>query len=120
MNLRALFCLAAGLAASAAGAADWPQFRGPGGLGITNDKNLPASWNDKSNVLWKAPLPGPGSSSPIVVGDRVFVTCYSGYGLSENDPGDVKNLKRHLLCLDRQGKVLWTRDVVAKIKDHPF
>src|SRR5437879_6267617 len=88
--------------------ADWLQFRGPGGLGVAPDKNLPITWNDSANLLWKTALPGPGSSSPIVVGDRVLVTCYRGYGLNQDDPGDLKNLKRHLVCLDRHGKILWT------------
>jgi outer membrane protein assembly factor BamB len=94
--------------------ADWPQFRGPGGLGVATDKNVPTAWSAKSNLAWKTALPGPGASSPIVIGDRVFVTCYSGYGLSKDEPGEQKNLKRHLVCVDRAtGKPLWTRDVPA-------
>src|SRR5205807_5480920 len=98
-------------------AADWPQFRGPGGLGVAPDKNLPVAWSDSTNLLWKTSLPGPGSSSPIVVGARIFVTCHSGYGLKQNDPGEPKNLKRHLLCLNHQGKILWTRDIVTDADD---
>ncbi|MCI0682247.1 MAG: PQQ-like beta-propeller repeat protein [Gemmataceae bacterium] len=100
--------------------ADWPQFRGPGGLGIATDKSLPTAWSDNKNLVWKTELPGPGSSSPIVVGDKIIITCYSGYGVDANDPGKLKNLKRHLLCLDKQGKVLWTRDVAAEAADYPF
>src|SRR5438128_810238 len=99
------------LLASSFTAADWPQFRGPGGLGVAPDKNLPTIWSDASNLLWKTELPGPGSSSPIVVGDKIFITCYSGYGLDQNNPGYMASLKRHLLCLDRAGKILWKRDV---------
>lgn len=59
-------------------------------------------------------MPGPGASSPIVVGSKIFLTSYSGYGLSKDDPGDQKNLKRHLVCVDRhKGKILWTRDIAA-------
>jgi outer membrane protein assembly factor BamB len=95
-------------------AADWPQFRGPGGQGVAPDKGLPVTWSDDSNLLWKTALPGPGSSSPIVVGNRVFLTCYSGYGLPGKHPGNRADLKRHLLCLDRKsGKRLWPRDVPA-------
>lgn len=101
-------------------AADWLQFRGPGGLGVAPDKNLPITWSDSTNLLWKTALPGPGSSSPIVVGKRIFVTCYSGYGLDPNNPGDITKLKRHLVCLDQQGKILWTRDVVTDAADAPF
>jgi len=101
-------------------AADWLQFRGPGGLGVAADKYLPTSWSDKDNMAWKADLPGAGSSSPIVIGDRIFVTCYSGYGLDENNPGDPKDLKRHLICLDKLGKILWTRDIVTDNKDAAY
>jgi outer membrane protein assembly factor BamB len=95
-------------------AADWPQFRGPGGLGVALDKGLPVTWSDDSNLVWKTELPGPGSSSPIVVGNRVFLTCYSGYGLPGKHPGKRADLKRHLLCLDRKsGKLIWQRDVNA-------
>jgi outer membrane protein assembly factor BamB len=98
--------------------ADWLQFRGPGGLGIAPDKNLPLTWSEKTNITWRTEMLGPGASSPIVVGERVFVTCYSGYGLSKDDPGDQKNLKRHLVCLERKtGKILWTRDVAALLPE---
>ena len=69
-----------GLLASSASARDWTQFRGPGGLGVSDESGLPVTWNDSDNVAWKASLPGYGASSPITLGDRVYVTCYSGYG----------------------------------------
>lgn len=98
--------------------ADWLQFRGPGGLGIAPDKNTPVTWSADKNVAWKTEMPGPGASSPIIVGDRVFVTCYSGYGITKENPGDQKNLQRHLVCVDRKnGKVLWTRDVPAVLPE---
>src|SRR5262249_21403332 len=59
-------------------AADWPGFRGAKG-GVADDKNLPAEIT-KDNIQWKVKLPGAGSSSPIVWGDKIFVTCYTGYG----------------------------------------
>ena len=94
------------------GTGDWPQFRGPNGTGIATDAKPPLKWTEKDGVKWKTPLPGPGSSSPIVLGDRVFVTCYSGYGVEK--AGSVEKLKRHLVCLDRTtGKVRWTADVAA-------
>jgi outer membrane protein assembly factor BamB len=100
--------------AGAAAAADWPGFRGPTGFGTSAERGLPATWGGGGDLAWKAELPGPGASSPIVVGKKVFLTCYSGYGVDQADPGDVKDLKRHLLCLDRgTGKVLWRRDVPA-------
>ncbi len=58
--------------------ADWPQFRGPGGRGTSTSTGLPLKWSAGENVVWKTALPGPGASGPIVVGDSIFVTCYSG------------------------------------------
>ena len=52
----------------------WPQFRGPGSRGISLDKNLPHEWGTERNVRWKVPIPGAGWSSPIVWGDKVFIT----------------------------------------------
>jgi len=64
------------------GAADWTRFRGPDGSGVSQDKGLPTTWNATENVVWKTPLPGFGASSPITLGTKIFLTCYSGYGLS--------------------------------------
>lgn len=95
-------------------AADWPQFRGIDGQGIATQSKPPLEWSDTKNVRWKAELPGPGASSPIQHGQRVFVTCYSGYGLDLNSPGELRALKRHLICLDAaSGKVLRDRSVAA-------
>ncbi|HKB01656.1 MAG TPA: PQQ-binding-like beta-propeller repeat protein [Gemmataceae bacterium] len=55
-------------------AADWPQFRGPNGSAVADDKPLPAEWAKDKNVAWKAKVPGYGWSAPVVVGDKVFVT----------------------------------------------
>jgi len=56
-------------------AGQWPQWRGPDGLGVSTDSNLPEQWShDSANIRWKAKLPGEGCSSPIVSGNRVFVT----------------------------------------------
>jgi outer membrane protein assembly factor BamB len=60
-------------------ASDWPGFRGPRANGVSGDANVPAELT-ADNVVWKIKLPGPGASSPITSGDRVFVTCYTGYG----------------------------------------
>ncbi len=80
---------------------------------------MPAQWDDDTNLAWKVELPGPGASSPIVVGDRVLVTCYSGYGIPGKKGGNLKSLTRHLLCFDRAGKPLWKKDVAA-VKDAPY
>jgi outer membrane protein assembly factor BamB len=71
-------------------AADWPQWRGPRGTGITDDKNLPERWSATENVAWKAGLAGLGVSSPIVSGNRVFVTSQIGAGVRR--PGNHPRL----------------------------
>ncbi|MCI0683131.1 MAG: PQQ-binding-like beta-propeller repeat protein [Gemmataceae bacterium] len=53
----------------------WPRFRGPGGLGIGQDRSLPTQWDKKTNILWQTEAPGRGWSSPIIWGDRVFITA---------------------------------------------
>ncbi len=58
----------------ALGGDDWPQFRGPNGSATAADKQLPGQWSIEKNVAWKAKLPGYGWSSPIVWGDKVFLT----------------------------------------------
>lgn len=58
----------------AVSADDWPQFRGPGGAGLSSEKNLPLDWAKDNGVKWKVKIPGVAWSSPIVVGDKVFVT----------------------------------------------
>ena len=112
--------LAAAVSAPAGGA-DWPRFRGPDGAATSSDKTLPTAWSETQNLRWKLDLPGRGSSSPIVFGPRVFVTCYSGYGMDRSDPGNMRDLKRHLLCIDRtNGKVLWTQTVPAKVPEDDY
>src|SRR5271168_3822755 len=56
------------LTALVACGADWTQFRGPGGSGTSTDTGLPTTWSSTENVVWRTALPGPGTSSPIVVG----------------------------------------------------
>ena len=98
----------------------WPQFRGPGGRGVSEETGLPTKWSEKENLGWKIPLPGPGSSSPIVCGNRVFVTCYSGYG-STGTTGGLSDLKRHLLCVDVDtGEVIWSKAVPSAATEDPW
>jgi outer membrane protein assembly factor BamB len=98
---------------------DWLGFRGPGGLGISRDKNLPVSWGLDKNLAWKTEMPGPGSSCPIVVGNKIFITCYSGYAEDRHNPGDINKLKRHVLCLERaKGKALWSKEIPAVQPEH--
>jgi outer membrane protein assembly factor BamB len=108
------------LLAGSALAADWMQFRGPNSAGLAADANVPTTWSDAQNLAWKTALPGRGSSSPIVCGDFVFVTCYAGYG-DGAEGGSVEKLKRHLLCLERKtGKLVWDKSVPATLPEDPF
>jgi outer membrane protein assembly factor BamB len=113
---RRFFQIAVALTAFTTLGADWGQFRGPGGSGTSEGTGLPVTWSEKENIVWRAKLPGPGTSCPIVIGKRVYLTCYSGYGLSlfkkgENEPEDSKALMRHLICIDRaNGELLWAKE----------
>ncbi len=90
----------------------WPQFRGPGGLGISRAATLPAGWSDSENIVWKTKLPGPGASSPVVYGDRLFLTYFTGYAMDRRNPGTIDDLKRHALCMSvKDGEILWTKEV---------
>ncbi len=104
-------------------AGDWARFRGPNGSGISSDeKPTPITWSETENLQWKIPLPGPGHSCPIVVENRVFVTCWTGYGTDrQQDPGDQADLERHLLCIDRQsGAILWDKAVEADLPEENY
>lgn len=81
-------------------AANWPHWRGPNFNGSTDEKGLPESWSKTENVVWKAPLPGPSGSSPVIWGDHVFVST----------PDAQKNL--NLIALNRKdGSVRWQKQV---------
>jgi hypothetical protein len=101
--------------------ADWNRFRGPDGRGVSADKDTPITWGAEENVAWKTPLPGPGASSPILVNGKIFLTCYSGYGLDEDSPGDPQNLKLHLVALSpADGRVLWDTTQDARLPEQDF
>ena len=88
-------------------AENWPGWRGPNGDGISNEKIVPKKWSNTKNIAWKKPIQGKGHSSPIVWGDRVFVTT----SLTDQN-------ERRLLCLDRlTGKILWNNLVVKSLPE---
>lgn len=106
------------LSASAASADDWTRFRGENGSWINSAKNASKTWSDTENLVWKRDLPGEGSSSPIVSGDRIFVTCYSGFG-SNGD--NASKLVRSLVCVGANtGKTLWSKDAPAPPREDPW
>jgi outer membrane protein assembly factor BamB len=97
---------------SAANAEEWPQFRGPTGLGYSNERALPTEWGgrDRKNVRWAAPLVGEGHASPIVWKDRVFV-CTVRWPESVKDRTKVIP-EHHVLCYAAaDGKRLWDTQV---------
>lgn len=92
------------LASSAARAENWPRFRGPTGQGVSTEKDVPIEWGAGKNVAWQTPIPGEGWSSPVVWGDRVFVT-------SATDGGATC----HVICVDASsGKLLWDTPVMKQ------
>lgn len=107
--------------ATTADAGDWLRFRGPNGSGVSADKQpTPVEWSAEKNLKWKTELPGAGVSCPIVVGEKVFVTCYSGYGVDRRG-GEQKDLMRHLVCVDRgTGKIAWKKDIAPYLPEDPY
>ena len=84
--------------------ADWRQFRGPHGNGAADETNVPSALNATNSIAWKSNLPGRGLSSPIIVGDRVFVTCSSG----------LNQQRLHVICFNAaDGAKLWERQFWA-------
>jgi len=101
----------------------WPQFRGPGASGVGDGQGAPASWNVATGegVRFKTPIPGIGLASPIVWGDRIYVTtAVSSKGDTTfrtglyGDTTSVEDRSEHsfrLYALDTKGKVIWEREV---------
>ena len=86
------------------GAADWPQFRGHPGASVVDVSAPPTAWGDGKNIAWTAELEGRGVSSPIVVGDQVFLTSCTG---PQQD-------RLHVICFDvRTGRRIWERQFWA-------
>ncbi|HSE24376.1 MAG TPA: PQQ-binding-like beta-propeller repeat protein [Pyrinomonadaceae bacterium] len=106
-------------------AANWPQWRGADGSGVSTEKNLPSDWNVSKNIKWKTPIEGRGHSSPIVWNNRIFLTTavegevVPGAKAIKHMDGDKEFLhpdsvgadRKHtfkVVCIDRvSGKVLW-------------
>src|SRR5262245_40456264 len=109
--------------------ANWPQWRGPGGNGVSEEKNLPIEWSETRNIHWKTAIPGRGHSSPIIWGRRIFLTT-SIEGPIVAGAKAVTHIRRDqvyvhpdsvggnhsyaikILCLDRDtGKILWEKGI---------
>ncbi len=92
----------------AVGGENWPQFRGPTGLGYCEEKNLPLRWGGPANenLLWKSPLSGAGHASPIVWGDAVFVCTVKWPGKGDQQESVIPD--HHVACYRvADGKRLW-------------
>ena len=99
---------------------NWPQFRGPKALGVSDNPDLPDKWGPTENVLWKREIAGRGWSSPVVWGNRLFLTTAINEGKTEEpkkglyfggNRAATKNIHRwKVLCLDlNSGEVLWEK-----------
>jgi len=116
--MSALSFLATPQSRAEADSSDWPGFRGPGGLGVSPEKGLPLTWSPSETILWKTRLPGAGTSSPVIVGDRIFVTYYTGFAVPGEDGGSPDRLERHVLCLSpKDGKALWDTKVESSLPE---
>src|SRR5690242_11456797 len=127
LSVGMVLVLAAGSSfASKPDAGNWPQWRGPDGSGISNEKNLPTEWTPTKNIKWKIAIDGRAHSSPIVWGNRVFLTtavegavvpgAKAVKHVVEGDkeflhPDSIGADHKHtfkVLCIDRDsGKILW-------------
>ncbi|MEY4687113.1 MAG: hypothetical protein RIR76_1136 [Verrucomicrobiota bacterium] len=85
-------------------AEDWPEFRGPGGQGISRGTDLPLQWSATENVLWRQPVPGLGWSSPVTAGGRIFLT--TGVAVGDGAPS-LRALALELAT----GRILWDTEV---------
>ncbi|MCZ6672884.1 MAG: PQQ-binding-like beta-propeller repeat protein [Verrucomicrobia bacterium] len=112
--------------------ADWPQFRGADSRGIAYGDALPDQWSTAENISWKTNIPGRGWSSPIVWGDKVFLTTVINSGTSEepkkglyfggNRPAPADTLHEwKVYCLNlKTGKIIWEQVVHESLPDTPI
>lgn len=114
--------------------AQWPQWRGPLGNGVAPQANPPVTWSETQNVKWKAAVPGFGTSTPIIWGDKIFLVTAigpenaaapTGKGMTTDKPTEKHQFV--VLCLAREtGKILWQTKVREEVpheahhKDHGF
>jgi outer membrane protein assembly factor BamB len=133
MTTKALCFTALGILCGHAVASDhWPQFRGPNAAGVSTNAHLPDTWSATDNVAWKTDLPGRSWSSPIVWGERVFLTAVVNSGESEApkkglyfggdrpEPSKAEHLWK-VLCLDlTTGQIQWEKTVHRAVPPTPI
>lgn len=120
------------LSRPAAAQENWPQFRGAESLGTSDNSNLPETWSTTENVAWKTDIQGRGWSSPIVWGDKIFLTSVVNTGEAEapkkglyfggNRPKPPESdHKWNVVCLDlNDGRILWERTAHEGVPDSPI
>jgi outer membrane protein assembly factor BamB len=97
LSLALVLIIEAALATSAR-AENWPQWRGPRNNGVSSETGLPTKWSKTENMVWRLPLPGQAGATPIIWGDRIFLTSADGNDLV-------------LMCASTDGKQLWKKAV---------
>src|SRR5579859_1720218 len=107
-------------------AKQWAQFRGPGSTGVADDPALPDKWSQTENVAWKTAIPGVGWSSPIIWGDRIFVTAVVGaaegekpkkglyFGGERKPPTDEHRWMVYAVDF-KTGKTVWEREAARGV-----
>ena len=111
--------------------ADWPQWRGPNGQGIAYQSKVPIEWSETKNIAWRAQLPGRGWSSPLIVGNQVWVTAAHETKASEEQAKErlkantggqplivLSEVRIHAICIDKESgeiikdvQVLWKKEI---------
>ena len=99
--------------ASIGGELNWPQLRGPRGDGTSLATHVPLHWSETNNLVWKVSIPGRGRSSPVILGDRIWLTLAVEQGvvrkrIEGDDMQTAEHVSLEVVCLDRaKGKILW-------------
>jgi outer membrane protein assembly factor BamB len=96
---------------------NWPNWRGPDNQGFTSETDLPTKWSKKENIRWRYELPDAGNSTPVIWGNRLFLTQATDKTQwpPKNNAGPAVAESRRLLCIDRNnGKLLWEKVVTYK------
>ena len=109
LTLVTLVAVSARVAAAAEPGNEWHQWRGPHFNGASDATNIPEKFDDSTNVRWTTAMPGPGSGTPIVAADRVFVSAL-----------DKASKKLLAMCVSRtDGKILWSKEVGEGFVENP-
>lgn len=104
---------------------EWPQFRGPRGDGTSLARSLPVTWSETNHRVWKAPIPGRGRSSPVVLGDRIWLTTAIEQGIQRtrigpDDMQTAEHISLRAVCLEAtNGRIIWETTLFDVEKPDP-